>query len=318
MLFTSERLGGLANSVQALINTNTGMEMLEVAEKNLLGNKAEVKTYFINDENMKNCPHIDIKIGNGNVKGVIETGSEISLIMEDLYAHLLSQGLEMMELQLQSTVPVTAFGSRNRRIKKQVYIPFFIGDECFEHVFLVSGQLIESLLIGADFLQEYGLVINFKTNCLMYEMEGNMKECKFTNKKETGLEPQVNIGHGLSGTADNDMQTIHDKSVWTMRNYVVALVNKNWELHDEVMEEEINPLDISVKKDGKRNTPCMSKVLRENMDDVIEFNSCDKAGDFKGKKRKEDLVDYVHQGSGGESKLQINLCETGKADLRDP
>ena len=75
---------------------------------------------------------------------------------------------------MQSTVLVTAFGSRRRRIKKQVYIPFFIGDYCFEHVFLVSGQLIEWLLIGADFLQEYGLAVNVKTNCLMYEVEGTV------------------------------------------------------------------------------------------------------------------------------------------------
>ena len=76
--------------------------MLEVAEKNLFDNKAEVTTYFINDENMKNCPHINIKIGNGNVKGVIDTGYEISVITEGLYVHLLSQGLEMLELKLQS------------------------------------------------------------------------------------------------------------------------------------------------------------------------------------------------------------------------
>ena len=63
--------------------------MLEIAEKNLLDNKAEVTTYFINDENTKRCPHIDIKIGNGHVKGVIDTGSEISPITEDLHAHLL-------------------------------------------------------------------------------------------------------------------------------------------------------------------------------------------------------------------------------------
>ena len=143
-----------------------------------------------------------------------------------------------------------------------MYIPFFIGDDCFEHVFLVSGQLAESLLIGADFLQEYGLVVNFSTNCLMYEMEGNKKECKFTNKTEAGLESQENIGHGLPGTADHDVtQTIHDESVWTMRKYV-AFVNKNRELYDEVMEEDINPLDISVKKDGKRNTPCMQMTSR--------------------------------------------------------
>ena len=39
-----------------------------------------------------------------------------------------------------------------------MYIPFFFGDDCFEHVFLVSGQLIESLLIDADFVQEYGRI----------------------------------------------------------------------------------------------------------------------------------------------------------------
>ena len=44
-----------------------------------------------------------------------------------------------------------------------MYLPFYNGDDSFEYVFLVSGQLIESLLIGADFLQQYGLVINFKT-----------------------------------------------------------------------------------------------------------------------------------------------------------
>ena len=54
------------------------------------------------------------------------------------------------------------------------------------------------------------------------------------------------------------------------------------------------------------------------MDDVIEVNAYDIACDFKGKTGKEDLVDYVHQGSAGESKLRMDLCETGKADLKDP
>jgi predicted Zn-ribbon and HTH transcriptional regulator len=152
----------------------------------------------------------------------------------------------------------------------------------------------------------------------MYEIEGNLKECKFTNKAEEGLEPQENIGQCLPGTADHDiMQTVNDESVWTMRKYV-AFVNRRRELDDEVIEEEINPLDISLKKDGKRNTPCRNKVLRENRDNEIEFNACNKADDFKGKMRKEDLVDYVYQGSGGESKLRMDVCETEEADLRDP
>jgi hypothetical protein len=50
---------------------------------------------------------------------------------------------------------------------------------------------------------------------------------------------------------------------------------------------------------------------------VIEFNACDKADDFKGKKRKENQVYYVHQErSGRESRLRLDLCEIGGADLR--
>ena len=40
---------------------------------------------------------------------------------------------------------------------------------------------------------------------------------------------------------------------------------------------------------------------------MIEFNVFDKADDFKGKKRKKDLVDYVRQGSGEDYKLRMDL-----------
>jgi len=56
------------------------------------------------------------------------------------------------------------------------------------------------------------------------------------------------------------MQTVNDESVWTMRKYV-AFVNRRRELYDEVIEEELDPLDISVKKDGKRNTPMQEQSI---------------------------------------------------------
>ena len=72
-----------------------------------MDNKAEVTTYFINDENMKNCPYIYIIIENRNEKWVIDKGSEVSLITEDLSAHLQNEGSEILELKLHSTVLVT-------------------------------------------------------------------------------------------------------------------------------------------------------------------------------------------------------------------
>jgi peroxiredoxin family protein len=62
----------------------------------------------------------------------------------------------------------------------------------------------------------------------------------------------------------------------------------------------------------------MHERSNERKYDVVEVSACDKADDSKGKKRKDDLVDYVQQVSGAESKLPMDLCETGEADLRDP
>ena len=53
MLFTSERHGGPATSVQALNGTNTGMKTSDISKNNLLGKEVEVTTYFINVEKVQ-------------------------------------------------------------------------------------------------------------------------------------------------------------------------------------------------------------------------------------------------------------------------
>jgi hypothetical protein len=219
----------------------------------------------------------------------------------------------MLELKLQNTVLLTAFGGRSRRIRKQVFIPFIIGDDCFENVFLVSDQLVESLLIGADFLREYGFTINFKTNCLTYEMEGYTKECKFTNNVEAELEPLENLGHGLPETADDDVtQATGEELVWTVRRYM-RVVDRNQELYDEVAEREMKSLHTDTKSDGKEYAPLLSEVLRVNTNN----NGCVEADDIKSTKRRmeEYSVDYSYQEeSGGVSVLERDLCENNKAE----
>jgi hypothetical protein len=82
----------------------------------------------------------------------------------------------MLEIKLQSEAHLTVFRGMSQRITKQVYIPFNIGDDCYEHVFLISGQLVIFLLTDAVFLQEYGFLVNFKMNCLMCEIEETINE----------------------------------------------------------------------------------------------------------------------------------------------
>ena len=77
-----------------------------------------------------------------------------------------------------------------------------------------------------------------------------------------------------------------------MRQYV-GFLNMNRELDVEI-KEKINPLDINVKQDWKRNAPYLSKVLRGIMDSR-ELNTCDKGDDIEDKQkiRKHDRMEAL-------------------------
>jgi hypothetical protein len=45
---------------------------------------------------------------------------------------------------------VIAFGKRTRKIKSQVLAEFYIGDDEFEVVFLVSPQLTNEAILGCE------------------------------------------------------------------------------------------------------------------------------------------------------------------------
>ena len=49
----------------------------------------------------------------------------------------------------------------------------------------------------------------------------------------------------------------------------------------------------------------------------MEFNVCDKADDFKGKKRKEDLVDCVHQQEVWQSADRDEICAKLEMSLQN-
>jgi hypothetical protein len=122
---------------------NIQFETTEMQEIRDTETKGEVEiTFFTSENNLRNCPHIDVQVANEKVVATVDSGSEICIITEDLYDHLVLQGLEAMEIGISNTRLVTAFGGRSRLIRKQVFIPLSLGDtETLEAMFLASPQL---------------------------------------------------------------------------------------------------------------------------------------------------------------------------------
>jgi hypothetical protein len=72
---------------------------------------------------------------------VIDTGSQISLLTEELYRNLRSESVEDLELGVQNAVLVSAFGNKTKRIRVQAMMPVRFDDSVMDHIFLISPQL---------------------------------------------------------------------------------------------------------------------------------------------------------------------------------
>jgi predicted aspartyl protease len=92
---------------------------------------------------------------------ILDSGSEVNLISQEIYEKLTKASTDIPVLPVENIVLVTAFGRRSNRIRIQAYVEFTIGADRFEQVFLVSSQLKNDVIIGCQFLKEFGVCIDF-------------------------------------------------------------------------------------------------------------------------------------------------------------
>jgi hypothetical protein len=93
--------------------------------------------FNVNEEKLNSCPRVPIYIGNQHIPAVIDTGSYISFLTEELYYKLRSEGVEGLELGVQNGVLVSAFGNKTKRIHVQAMMPFLVDDIVVDHIFLI-------------------------------------------------------------------------------------------------------------------------------------------------------------------------------------
>ena len=115
--------------------------------------------YMINAGKLAACPKIKITFGDIHVEVILDTGSQVSVLSDDIFRQLKLQG-SIMELPVQSVVLMSAFGNKTSRVKRQAMISFTINGDEFENNFLISPQLVSPGILGADFLYEYKLSID--------------------------------------------------------------------------------------------------------------------------------------------------------------
>jgi hypothetical protein len=159
--------------------------------------KEEIIVQFIHDTKLNKCPHITIKFGNKKVKALMDSGSQVSLLSREICEELTESGYPTLKIPLQSTVLTTAFRNKSRRIRLQGLLDFSISSDTYEHIFLISLNLLTPVILGADFLYDNRVSIDSEDEFIKTEKKGQYADTNLRISQE-----KTEIGDGIRGQTE--------------------------------------------------------------------------------------------------------------------
>jgi len=205
-------------------------------------------TLYIAESRRHECPKLQIKIAGEEIQALIDTGCEMSILNEGLYNKLRHAGLQCLELPTQHVNLISAFSNKSKRVKKQALLEINIGDTKLDQVVLLSAQLLTGVILGLDFLINYGAEISFPEQRITLRINEEVLSFEFTGAKE----PSENC------FCDLGLMSIHSQT----QNHLTA-VNKG---HHYTKNLARGGVDESVK-DQKRETGTYVEDSEHLLDD---------------------------------------------------
>ena len=102
-----------------------------------------------------------VTIEGKDYKTLIDTGSEISVVSENVLGELQRVNKNIPSLPVAGVTVVGVTGVISKRVTKQVQLNIFLNGIEFENTFLVVKGLNLDIILGNDFLERNKAVIDF-------------------------------------------------------------------------------------------------------------------------------------------------------------
>lgn len=135
----------------------------------------------------KPLPEIVLYYANQRITALVDSGSEITCISEEIYEAFIKPNKPPM-LPVKARVIKGAFGTKSKRITKQILLKVAIGNEEFDICFLIVQGLIRSCILGVDWLGKYQGTIDLQNNKLLIVNGGNTIDIPFNFNENSDTE----------------------------------------------------------------------------------------------------------------------------------
>lgn len=217
-------------------------------------------------------PKIIIDIDNKEYEMMIDSGSEITCISEDLYNEF-KKDKNLIELPVSNIVVYGAVGRKTTTIRKQIQLKIKIGGQEINFPFLVVPGLSTKLIGGVDWQSQFKMIIDFEKNNIIFNGE-NLPKNKIcfhaTNVEETAR--VCVLVQGKEGLYYDVKLNRKNNALNNIETNDIEIMESDSELNNQ---DELRRLGSLVKHDpemGDENL-CYDNFDDENrIEDVFEDN----------------------------------------------
>lgn len=108
-------------------------------------------------------PEIELQIENLTVLALIDSGSEITCISEELYFKLQKIQQSIPVLPLKAIQIQGAFSKKSRKVTRQILLSVKIQETTFHFCCLIIPELLKNFIIGTDWLNQQQATLGFAT-----------------------------------------------------------------------------------------------------------------------------------------------------------
>jgi predicted aspartyl protease len=142
----------------------------EEAGKNqvtIVNNTPTVRRIFVNKNYRGKTMHLPVEINNGMIKGLVDTGASMSVMVANIVRKL---GI-MHLVSRHETYKLTASGTITTASGRLDDIPMCVGNVVCSMVFLVVDTNTYDLLLGLDFLMKIGAMVDVEKGIIQVKHE---------------------------------------------------------------------------------------------------------------------------------------------------
>ena len=179
------------------------------------------------------CSSVSLNLGGLLRCALVDTGAQISLIREDVYQSL-PASLKSADDQHKKHMKLRGVGGGCSPVKGVVCLPVILADKVMtgSHPFaIVSVEMLPfCVLLGANFILDHRITVNFATGCLSWSSDGVRAMCRFRPYEPGEAQIQFCFLHDLVHERRSSVACDEDLRAMQSRDGVLSV------LLDEVLQ----------------------------------------------------------------------------------